>query len=82
MTKPIVLSLGELLWDMLPSGKRAGGAPRQLRLPREDERRRRLVNQRVGEDALGDELLAEAEKAASTPSSSATHGPPPLSRSA
>ena len=27
MTKPIVLSLGELLWDMLPSGKRAGGAP-------------------------------------------------------
>ena len=27
MTKPIVLSLGELLWDMLPTGKRAGGAP-------------------------------------------------------
>ena len=27
MTTPIVLSLGELLWDMLPSGKRAGGAP-------------------------------------------------------
>ena len=25
MTTPIVLSLGELLWDMLPSGKRAGG---------------------------------------------------------
>ncbi len=22
MTKPIVVSLGELLWDMLPSGKR------------------------------------------------------------
>ena len=27
MTTPIVLSLGELLWDMLPSGKRAGGRP-------------------------------------------------------
>ena len=27
MTKPTVLSLGELLWDMLPTGKRAGGAP-------------------------------------------------------
>ena len=27
MTTPIVLSLGELLWDMLPGGKRAGGAP-------------------------------------------------------
>ena len=27
MAQPIVLSLGELLWDMLPGGKRAGGAP-------------------------------------------------------
>ena len=27
MTTLIVLSLGELLWDMLPSGQRAGGAP-------------------------------------------------------
>ena len=27
MTTPIVLSLGELLWDMLPSGKRAGAPP-------------------------------------------------------
>ena len=27
MSKPIVISLGEILWDMLPTGKRAGGAP-------------------------------------------------------
>ena len=25
--KPVVVGIGELLWDMLPSGKRAGGAP-------------------------------------------------------
>ena len=25
--KPIVVGIGELLWDMLPSGKKAGGAP-------------------------------------------------------
>ena len=27
MSKPTVISLGEILWDMLPTGKRAGGAP-------------------------------------------------------
>lgn len=27
MKKPIVVGLGEVLWDMLPDGKRAGGAP-------------------------------------------------------
>ena len=27
MSKPIVIALGEILWDMLPTGKRAGGAP-------------------------------------------------------
>ena len=27
MTTPIVLSLGELLWDMLPSGKKPAAPP-------------------------------------------------------
>ena len=27
MVKPVVVGIGELLWDMLPEGKRAGGAP-------------------------------------------------------
>jgi len=26
-TKKIIVGLGELLWDMLPSGERLGGAP-------------------------------------------------------
>lgn len=25
--RPLIVGIGELLWDMLPSGKRAGGAP-------------------------------------------------------
>jgi fructokinase len=25
--KPVVIGIGELLWDILPSGKKAGGAP-------------------------------------------------------
>ena len=24
---PVIIGIGELLWDMLPEGKRAGGAP-------------------------------------------------------
>ena len=27
MKKNIIIGIGEILWDMLPSGKRAGGAP-------------------------------------------------------
>ena len=26
-SKPVVVGIGELLWDVLPTGKRAGGAP-------------------------------------------------------
>ena len=25
--KPVVVGIGALLWDMLPTGKKAGGAP-------------------------------------------------------
>ena len=25
--KPVVVGIGELLWDLLPTGKTAGGAP-------------------------------------------------------
>lgn len=63
MTKPIVLSLGELLWDMLPTGKRAGGAPVNFAY-------HAMMNgcdgwsiSAVGQDELGDELLGEAAKA-------------------
>jgi fructokinase len=52
-----VLALGELLWDMLPSGKLLGGAPanycfrlRQLGVPA-------LMVSRIGEDVLGQELI-------------------------
>ncbi len=51
-----VLALGELLWDMLPSGKLLGGAPanycfrlRQLGVPA-------LMVSRIGNDPLGSEL--------------------------
>ena len=66
MTTPIVLSLGELLWDMLPSGKRAGGAPVNFAYHAKMNGADGWSISAVGEDALGDELLAEAEKAGIT----------------
>lgn len=60
--KPVVIGIGELLWDMLPGGKRAGGAPinfvyHAARLGAEG-----YAVSAVGHDALGDEILHELEK--------------------
>ena len=63
MTKPIVLSLGELLWDMLPTGKRAGGAPVNFAYHAMKNGAEGYSISAVGEDELGDELLAETAKA-------------------
>lgn len=63
MTTPIVLSLGELLWDMLPTGKRAGGAPVNFAYHAKMNGCDGWSISAVGEDELGDELIAEADKA-------------------
>ena len=62
MSKPIVLSLGELLWDMLPSGKRAGGAPVNFAYHAMMNGADGWAISAVGEDQLGDELLSETKK--------------------
>ena len=62
MTKPTVLSLGELLWDMLPTGKRAGGAPANFAYHAMMHGAESRSISAVGEDELGDELIAEADK--------------------
>ena len=63
MTTPIVLSLGELLWDMLPSGKRAGGAPVNFAYHAMKNGTEGWASSAVGEDELGDELIAKANEA-------------------
>lgn len=66
MTKPIVVALGELLWDMLPSGKRAGGAPVNFAYHATMNGADGYAISAVGEDALGDELVGETQKAGIT----------------
>ena len=63
MTKPIVLSLGELLWDLLPQGKRVGGAPANFAYHAQCNGAESYVISAVGGDTFGNELVDEVKKA-------------------
>ncbi len=54
---PIVVGLGELLWDVFPDGKRPGGAPANVAFQAQQLGCCGLVASRVGKDDLGDELV-------------------------
>lgn len=53
---PIIVGLGEVLWDMLPAGRQLGGAPANFAYCSQLLGNRGIVVSRAGEDALGDEL--------------------------
>lgn len=60
--KPIIIGIGEFLWDMLPTGKKAGGAPvnfvyHALRMGAES-----YAISAVGNDLLGDEIMKELDE--------------------
>ena len=61
--KHVVVALGELLWDMLPSGKRAGGAPTNFCYHAMKNGADGSAVSALGEDSLGDELEGEIKKA-------------------
>ena len=55
--RPIIASLGEILWDLLPSGRRFGGAPANLACHAAALGGEVYLVSRVGEDALGHQAL-------------------------
>lgn len=57
MTKPIVVGMGEALWDVLPSGKQIGGAPANFAFHAGQAGMDARVVSAVGTDALGTETL-------------------------
>jgi fructokinase len=58
MTQPAtIIGLGELLWDLLPSGKQLGGAPANFAYMANVLGDRGIVASRIGADALGNEAL-------------------------
>lgn len=57
MEKPIVIGVGEFLWDVLPDGKKAGGAPVNFAYHASQNGTEGWAISAVGHDPLGDELL-------------------------
>jgi len=53
----VIVGLGELLWDMLPSGKRLGGAPANFTVMSSRLGNRGVIASRLGNDPLGSEAL-------------------------
>ncbi len=56
--KPVIAGIGELLWDMLPSGKQLGGAPCNFAYHAKQAECDCFVISATGKDSLGEELLA------------------------
>ena len=54
---PIFIGLGEILWDLLPSGKQLGGAPANFAYHAHALGAEARVVSRVGDDPLGREIL-------------------------
>ena len=56
-SKPLAIGVGEVLWDLLPAGKQLGGAPANFAYHAHALGAEALVVSRVGDDALGREIL-------------------------
>lgn len=61
--KPVVVGIGELLWDMLPGGKRAGGAPINFVYHATQLGAEGYAVSAVGNDDFGKEIVQELDKA-------------------
>ena len=57
-TKPIVIGIGEFLWDVLPTGRKAGGAPVNFAYHASQHGTEGWGISAVGDDEDGRELLA------------------------
>ncbi len=57
-TPHVMIGLGEILWDLLPDGKQLGGAPANFAYHAHALGARGLPVSRIGDDALGREIVA------------------------
>jgi fructokinase len=55
-TKPPIIGLGEILWDMLPTGRQLGGAPCNFAFHCHQLGHPAVVVSRIGKDQLGQEI--------------------------
>ena len=61
MQQPSIVCFGEVLWDLLPTGKVAGGAPMNVAHHAKQVGAHSTMISSVGRDALGDELIVFLE---------------------
>lgn len=54
--KPVVIGLGEILWDLLPEGKQLGGAPANFAYHAAQQGADAIVVSRIGNDDPGKEI--------------------------
>ena len=59
--QPLIVGLGEILWDLLPSGKQLGGAPANFAYHAQALGGESLVVSAVGKDELGREILGRLD---------------------
>ena len=55
--KPVVVGIGEILWDIFPEGKKAGGAPVNFVYHATAMGAKGYAISAVGNDELGDEIV-------------------------
>lgn len=60
--KPIVLGIGEVLWDVLPEGRQLGGAPANFAVHARSLGAAASLISRVGRDPMGQEILRGLEQ--------------------
>ncbi len=60
--KPVVVGIGEILWDMLPEGKRAGGAPINFVYNATQLGANGYAISAIGDDEDGREIIRELDK--------------------
>ncbi len=65
--RPIVVGVGEVLWDLLPEGKQLGGAPANFAYHAKGLGADGFAISCVGNDALGRELLEQLARAGIAP---------------
>jgi fructokinase len=59
---PIILGIGEVLWDVLPEGRQLGGAPANFALHARSLGAASSLVSRVGNDSLGREIMQGLEQ--------------------
>jgi fructokinase len=64
---PLIVGLGEILWDILPQGHRLGGAPANFVFQARSLGAEGYIVSRVGKDQLGEEILSQLKSLGLSP---------------